>query len=43
MADLLAIPAAHAGHWIPYLIPIAIVLIAVVVSSVRERRERQKP
>jgi len=43
MADLIAIPAAHAGHWAPYVIPIAIVLIAVVISSIRERRQRQDP
>ena len=34
------LPLAHAGHWFPYVIPIVIVLIAVVISSVRERRAR---
>ena len=33
---------AHAGHWLPYVIPVAIVLVAVVVSAVRERRERER-
>lgn len=31
---------AHAGHWLPYAIPAAIVFVAVVVASVRERRHR---
>ena len=35
-------PLAHAGHWLPYAIPVAIVLVAVVISSVRERRERER-
>lgn len=35
------IPIAHVGHWLPYVIPVVIVLIAVIVSSVRERRERE--
>lgn len=43
MADLVLIPAGHAGHWAPYVIPIAIVLVALVISSVRERRQRQDP
>ena len=34
----MAIPVAHAGHWLPYVIPGLIVLVAVVVASVRERR-----
>jgi len=33
---------AHAGHWLPYVIPIVIVLVAVVVTSVRERRARDE-
>jgi hypothetical protein len=36
------IPVAHAGHWLPYVIPVVIVLIAVVLSSIRERREREE-
>lgn len=31
---------AHAGHWLPYVVPAVIVLVTVIVSSVRERRER---
>jgi hypothetical protein len=31
---------AHAGHWLPYVAPALIVLAAVIVSSIRERRER---
>ena len=34
----MALTVAHAGHWLPYVIPGAIVLIAVTVASVRERR-----
>ncbi len=34
----MAVPVAHAGHWLPYVIPGVIVLVAVVVASVRERR-----
>ncbi|MFN8114124.1 MAG: hypothetical protein U0R51_13120 [Solirubrobacterales bacterium] len=34
----MAVPVAHAGHWLPYVIPGAIVLVAVIVASVRERR-----
>ena len=34
------VPVAHAGHWIVYVIPIVVVLIAVVISAVRERRAR---
>jgi len=37
---MLSVPIAHAGHWLPYVIPAALVLIAVIVSSVRERRRR---
>lgn len=38
---MLAVPVAHAGHWLPYVIPAALVLVAVIVSSVRERRRRE--
>lgn len=34
------VPIAHAGHWLVYVIPIAVVLIAVLVSALRERRGR---
>ena len=34
------VPLAHAAHWLPYVLPVAIVLIAVVVSALRERRGR---
>ena len=34
------VPLAHAGHWLPYVIPVVIVLVAVVISSIRERRAR---
>jgi len=36
-----ALPVAHAGHWLPYVVPAAVVLVAVVVSTVRERRRRE--
>lgn len=32
---------AHAGHWLPqllYLAPVAVVVVALVVGRVRERR-----
>lgn len=32
------IPVAHAGHWILYLGPVLVVLVAVIASAVRERR-----
>jgi cytochrome c-type biogenesis protein CcmH/NrfF len=35
------VPVAHAGHWLPYVIPAVVVLIAVVVTSVRERRRQE--
>lgn len=38
LSDL--VPLAHAGHWLPYVIPVVIVLVAVVISSIRERRAR---
>ena len=34
------VPLAHAGHWLPYVVPVVIVLVAVVISSFRERRAR---
>jgi len=36
MAD--PIPVAHAGHWLPYVVPAAVVLVAVIVATIRERR-----
>lgn len=36
-----AVPIAHAGHWLPYVIPAAVVLAAVVISTLRERRRRE--
>jgi len=32
------IPVAHAGHWLPYVVPAAVVLVAVIVATLRERR-----
>jgi hypothetical protein len=37
------ITLAHAGHWLPYTLPIVVVLIAVVIGAVRERRDRDDP
>jgi len=34
------LPIAHAGHWLPYVVPAAVVLAAVIVASVRERRRQ---
>jgi hypothetical protein len=36
--DDVELPVAHAGHWLPYVIPGVIVLVAVLVASIRERR-----
>jgi hypothetical protein len=36
------VPVAHAGHWLPYAVPAAVVLIAVIVSTIRERRRRDE-
>jgi cytochrome c-type biogenesis protein CcmH/NrfF len=36
------VPVAHAGHWLPYVVPAAVVLIAVIVSTIRERRRRDE-
>jgi len=36
------LPVAHAGHWIPYLGPVLVVLVAVLVSALRERRARDR-
>ena len=33
---------AHAGHWAIYAIPSLIVLLAVIVSAIRERRQRDR-
>lgn len=32
------VPLAHAGHWLPYVVPAAVVLVAVVIATIRERR-----
>lgn len=32
------VPVAHAGHWLLYLGPVLVVLVAVVIGAVRERR-----
>jgi hypothetical protein len=37
------VPLAHVGHWyewVPYLIPVAIVLIASARAFIQQRRER---
>jgi hypothetical protein len=35
------VPVAHAGHWLPYVVPAAVVLVAVIIATLRERgRER---
>jgi uncharacterized membrane protein YtjA (UPF0391 family) len=36
---------AHAGHWLPqllYLAPLVVLVVAIVVGRMRERRERRK-
>lgn len=37
------IPVAHAGHWALYLLPVAVVLVAVIGSAIRERRSGGPP
>ena len=35
---------AHAGHWLPqllYVAPVAVLLVAIVVGRVRDRRARR--
>jgi hypothetical protein len=37
-----AVVLAHAGHWLPqllYLAPLLVLIVAIVVGRVRERRE----
>ncbi len=34
-------PLAHAGHWVLYLAPVAVVLAAVVAGAIRERRRQR--
>jgi cytochrome c-type biogenesis protein CcmH/NrfF len=36
------VPLAHTGHWLPYVIPVVIVLVAVTVAAIRERRAREE-
>ena len=36
------LPVAHAGHWLPYVIPGVIVLVAVAIASIRERRRQNR-
>ena len=39
-------PLAHAGHWlaqVAYVVPLLLVVIALVVSKVRERRAGPEP
>ena len=36
------VPLAHAGHWLPYVVPAAVVLVAVIVATVRERRRARR-
>jgi len=31
---------AHAGHWLPYVVPAAVVLVAVTIATIRERRRQ---
>ena len=36
---------AHAGHWLPqllYLAPLLVLVVAILVGRVRERRERRE-
>jgi hypothetical protein len=36
---------AHAGHWLPqllYLAPLIVLVVAIVIGRMRERRERRE-
>jgi cytochrome c oxidase assembly factor CtaG len=36
---------AHAGHWLPqllYLAPLVVLVVAIVIGRVRERRKRRE-
>lgn len=35
------VPLAHAGHWAPYLAPVIVVLIGVILATLHERRARE--
>ena len=37
------LPIAHAGHWAFYVAPILIVVAAVILSAIRERRAAEGP
>ena len=36
------VPLAHAGHWLPYVVPALVVLVAVIVTTIRERRNQDE-
>ena len=36
------VPIAHAGHWLPYVVPALVVLVAVIVTTIRERRNQDE-
>ena len=36
------IPLAHAAHWVLYLGPVLVVLVAVIAGAVRERRRNTR-
>ncbi|MBA2522090.1 MAG: hypothetical protein H0V25_02050 [Solirubrobacterales bacterium] len=41
MAEGGVVLVAHAGHWVLYIGPVLVVLVAVIASAIRERRARQ--
>jgi hypothetical protein len=41
----MSVVMAHAGHWLPqllYLAPLVVLVVAIVVGRIRERRERHE-
>lgn len=36
----LLLPLAHVGHWVLYIAPVLVVLVAVIASALHERRAR---
>ena len=38
----MSVTVAHAGHWLPYVVPALVVLVAVIVTTIRERRNQDE-
>jgi len=43
---MIALPLAHAGHWlaqVAYALPLVLVVVALIVTKLRERRAGDEP